>query len=500
MKLTVIDCERAKAKSGVTKLSDGGGLQLWVQAPRGKYWRFAYKYAGKQKVLAIGPYPLVTLEQARAAAARARRDLAEGKDPAALKKAEKEAIAARAVTFRIIADEYVARLRKEGRAANTVSKNEWLLSFAYPLFGDRPISEIKPPQVLEALRSVEARGRLESARRLRSTIGSVFRYAIATARAEIDPTAALQGALLTPKVKPRAAIIDPTALGGLLRAIDSFEGQPATRAALQLMPILFPRPGELRLSEWSEFDFDKAIWTIPAAKMKMRRPHRVPLPRQAVEILRALGRSGDGAALAFPSLRTPERPISDGAMIAAIRRLGFGADEVCPHGFRATASTLLNESGLWHPDAIERQLAHVESNDVRRAYTRGEHWEERVRMMTWWADYLDALKADGGRPAPAVHSAQTQWSQTQSAPPAALSRPASPASLESLPATSLPAAATPSPTSHPISTLNRPTSSFSLAVPKQSFATLPFGGLTIAGVSIAGAPTQNPSPRPPQAK
>lgn len=385
MKLTAIDCERVKPRTGVTKLSDGGGLQLWVQPPRGKYWRFAYKHAGKQKVLAIGAYPAVTLDQARQAAAKARGQLADGKDPAELKKAEKEAKAARAVTFRDVGEEYIARLRKEERAPTTISKNEWLLGFAYPHIGDRPIIDIKPAQVLEALRAVEARGRLESARRLRSTIGSVFRYAIATARAEVDPTPALQRALLTPNVRPRAAITDPKALGALLRAIDSFDGQPTVRAALKLMPILFPRPGELRLALWGEFDFAKAVWTMPPARTKMRRTHRVPLPRQAIDILQSLRQIGDGVALVFPGLRAPDRPISDGAMIAALRRMGYGIDEVCPHGFRATASTLLNESGKWHPDAIERQLAHVEPNDVRRAYARGEHWDERVRMMTWWA-------------------------------------------------------------------------------------------------------------------
>ncbi|MFN0022723.1 MAG: tyrosine-type recombinase/integrase [Parvularculaceae bacterium] len=291
-----------------------------------------------------------------------------GQRPGRAEKAEKQAIAARAVTFRDIALEYLARLRKEGRASSTISKNEWLLDFAYPDIGDRPIIDIKPAHVLEALRKVEARGRLESARRLRSTIGSVFRYAVATARAELDPTVALQGALLTPRVKPRAAITEPRALGGILRAIDGFDGQPTIRAALQLMPILFPRPGELRLSEWNEFDFEKGVWTIPAAKMKMRRPHHTPLPPQAIEIQHALRRIS-GGALVFPGLRSAERAISDGAMIAALRRMGYGADEVCPHGFCATASTLLNESGKWHPDAIERQLACESASKIDRFQT-----------------------------------------------------------------------------------------------------------------------------------
>ncbi|MBI1330929.1 MAG: tyrosine-type recombinase/integrase, partial [Alphaproteobacteria bacterium] len=295
-------------------------------------------------------------------------------------------------TFRVIAEEHLARVEKEGRADTTITKTKWLLEFAYPLIGDLPITQVGAPAVLNVLRQVEARGRYESARRLRSTIGTVFRYAIATARAETDPTIALRDALIRPKVTSRAAITEPKAFGGLLRAIDSFEGQPETRAALKLLALLFPRPGELRLAEWNEFDIEKAVWNIPAARMKMRRPHRVPLARQTSALLKALREISDGGAFLFPSIRTNERPISDGTLNAALRRLGYSKDEVTPHGFRATASSLLNESGKWHPDAIERQLAHVESDDVRRAYARGEHWNERVEMMQWWADYLDKIK------------------------------------------------------------------------------------------------------------
>ncbi|TIU87441.1 MAG: integrase, partial [Mesorhizobium sp.] len=233
------------------------------------------------------------------------------------------------------------------------------------------------------LRTVEVRGRYESARRLRSTIGSVFRYAIATARADTDPTSALRGALIRPTVTPRAAITDPKALGGLLRAIESFDGQPATRAALKLMALLFPRPGELRAAEWDEFDFKTSVWTIPEARMKMRRPHRVPLSRQAVCILAELRKISEIGTLLFPSVRSAARPISDNTLNAALRRMGYSKNEATAHGFRATASTLLNECGKWHPDAVERQLAHIENNNVRRAYARAEHWEERARMMQW---------------------------------------------------------------------------------------------------------------------
>lgn len=390
MALTDTACRNTKPNGGLMKLSDGGGLQLWLQPNGSRLWRLAYRFAGKQRLLAIGPYPTVTLAEARTAREEAKRQIRAGLDPCAMKKAAKTAD-----TFKGVALEYLDKLRREGRAEATMSKIEWLLDFAYPLLGDRRIAEIRPIDVLPVLRKVEARGRYESARRLRSTIGAVFRYAVATARAENDPTIALHGALITPTPTPRAAITEPKALGALLRAIDSLTGQPTIRIALQLMALLFPRPGELRAAEWPEFDLQKAVWSIPGERTKMRRDHRVPLAPQAVTALKELHRmTGDGV-FAFPSIRTAERPMSEGTMNAALRRLGYGADEVTPHGFRATASTLLNESGLWNADAVERQLAHVESNDVRRAYARGEHWEERVRMMAWWADHLDALRTAG---------------------------------------------------------------------------------------------------------
>jgi len=391
MPLSDVKCRNARHTNKRQKLSDGGGLQLWLQPTGSRLWRLAYRFGGKQKLLALGAYPTVSLAEARQARDEAKRLLAKGVDPLQAKKEEKQATT-RGDAFRIVAGEYVARIEKEGRADTTITKTKWLLDFAYPVLGDLSVKEIDPPAVLKVLRQVEARGRYETARRLRSTIGTVFRYAIATARAQNDPTIALRDALIRPKVTPRAAITEPKAFGALLRAIDSFDGQPGTRAALELMTLLFPRPGELRMATWSEFDFDKAVWSIPAIRMKMRRPHRVPLSKQAVAILKELHEMADGGNLLFPSIRTPDRPISDGTLNAALRRLGYDKDEVTLHGFRATASSLLNESGKWHPDAIERQLAHVEGDDVRRAYARGEHWDERVAMMQWWADHLDELR------------------------------------------------------------------------------------------------------------
>jgi integrase len=391
MPLTDARCRSAQPGSKLQKLTDGDGLQLWLQPTGARLWRLAYRFGGKQKLLALGVYPTVPLARARQAREDARRLLADGLDPAVEKKRQAEARAG-APTFHSIADEYVTKLRRENRSEATIAKIEWLLGFANAEFGDDPIGQIAAPAILKVLQSLEVRGRYESARRLRSTIGSVFRYAIATARAEADPTYALRGALTQVKPTPRAAITDAEKFGALLRAVDTFDGQPGTRIALQLLALLFPRPGELRLAQWSEFDLERAVWSVPASRMKMRRPHRMPLPGQALELLGALRLISKGNFL-FPGIRSPSRPISDGTLNAALRRLGYGKDEATGHGFRATASSLLNESGKWHPDAIERQLAHIEGNSVRAAYARGEHWNERVSMMQWWADYLDQLRA-----------------------------------------------------------------------------------------------------------
>ncbi|RWD30655.1 MAG: DUF4102 domain-containing protein [Mesorhizobium sp.] len=395
MALSDVKCRNARPASKLVKLTDGGGLQLWVQPTGSRLWRLAYRFGGKQKLLALGSYPLISLAEAREARDTAKRLLLRGIDPTQERKSQKADSAKD--TFRSIAEEYVDKLKKEERADRTVTKVKWLLDFAYPTLGDKSVREIDSATILAALRSVEVRGRYESARRLRSTIGSVFRYAIATARAEADPTIALRGALISPTVTSRAAITDPKALGGLLRAINTFDGQPTTRAALKLMALLFPRPGELRAAGWDEFDFESSVWTIPEGRMKMRRPHRVPLATQAVSALTSLREISGGGLLLFPSVRSGSRPISDNTLNAALRRMGYGKEEATAHGFRATASTLLNECGKWHPDAIERQLAHIENNVVRRAYARAEHWEERVKMMQWWADYLDELESKNAR-------------------------------------------------------------------------------------------------------
>jgi integrase len=292
-----------------------------------------------------------------------------------------------------VAEEVLAKHEREGRAHATLSKKRWLLAYAFPAFGDRPVVEITARELLALLRELEGRGLYETARRLRSTCGMVFRYAIATGRGERDPSLDLRGALTTPQVAHRSTIVEPAGIGALLRAIDGFDGQPTTRAALQFAPYVFVRPGELRHAEWQELDLDGAVWSIPAEKMKMRRAHRVPLARQPLAILRELNEiTGNGRWL-FPSVRSVTRPISENTLNAALRRLGYGSEEMCIHGFRGMASTRLNEMGRWNPDAIERQLAHQEANAVRRAYTHNaEFWNERVAMMQAWADCLDGLR------------------------------------------------------------------------------------------------------------
>lgn len=400
--LTDAACNRSVER--LTKLSDGGGLQLWVWPAAGaegtkrkgpRRWRLAYRFAGKQKLLSLGVYPTVSLKAARAKRDELKALLAAGNDPALERKRARAEGLSSDNTFRALADSYVIKREREGRRDSTLSKLRWLLSFADPTLGSRKIKEIVAPDILAVLQKVEREGHLETARRLRGTIGSVFRFAMAQGKAFADPTIALHGALAQPVVKHRAAVIGAKPYGALLRAIDGFDGQPTTHVALKLMALLFPRPGELRGAEWSEFDLGQATWTIPEARMKMKRAHRKPLSRQAVELLTALRPITGQGRFVFPSVRTSAKPLSETTLNAALRRLGYGADEATAHGFRASASTMLNESGKWSGDAIERELAHVEGNAIRRAYDHGDRWEERVRMIQWWADYCDELRQTG---------------------------------------------------------------------------------------------------------
>jgi integrase len=383
----------------LTKLPDGGGLMLWIEPSGARRWRFAYRFGGKQKSLAFGSYPATSLAEARASRDAARKLLQAGVDPAQHKRATRAAQAvAQANTFAIIAKELLAKKQREGCVTKTLKKLEWLLTDLAAPLAQRPIAEITAPEILTVLQAVEARGRHETARRLRAAIGEVFRRAVSTGRAQGDPTTVLRGALTVPTVQHRPAIIEPGPFGQLLRAIDDYTGAPETRLALQLLSLTFVRPGELRNAEWSEFDLDadQPTWIIPADKMKMKREHKIPLAPRSVAIVRELRLLSRGGKYLFPGGRTITRPMSENALNAALRRLGYAKGEHTSHGFRASASSMLNESKLFHGDAIERALAHVEGNAVRKAYARGEYWEERVEMMGWWADRCDEMRANVG--------------------------------------------------------------------------------------------------------
>lgn len=396
MALTDTAIRNAKPAGKAIKLADGAGMFLLITPAGGKLWRLKYRIDGREKLLAIGAYPEISLSEARKRREEARALIALGKDPSREKQREKvRARIEAADTFTAISDEYCAKRRRDGEkgwSPATATRSEYLLSLLNPSIGKLPIAEIEPADILVAVRKIESKGNLESARRTLQLASMVFRYAIATARLRSDPTRDLRGALTAPKVTHYGAITEAKRVGELLRAIDGYEGSGITKLALQIAPHVFVRPGELRHAEWSEFDLEGALWIIPAGKMKMRKPHHVPLSRQAVALLREIEAATGPKGFVFPSVRTRTRPMSENTINAGLRRLGYSTDEMTAHGFRAMASTLLNESGKWHPDAIERALAHGDTDKVRAAYHRGAHWQERVEMAQWWSDYLDTLR------------------------------------------------------------------------------------------------------------
>ena len=393
MPLTHLSITNAKSLAKGYKLTDSDALYLAVRPSGAKLWRMNYRYLGRQKTLHLGAWPEVGIAAARAKRDGARMQLASDLDPASEKKRAR--VAARIAannSFKAVAEEWLVKNEKEGRAPITLEKIRWLLRVAYPMIGNLPISKITAQEALAVLRKMEGNGRYESARRMRSVLSRVFRYGIATARTDRDVARDLRGALITPRVTHLAAITTPQEAGALLRAIDGYSGHEITAIALKISPHVFLRPGELRKAEWAEIDRHAALWSLPAEKMKMRRPHRVPLSRQVLTLLEELrALTGHGRYL-FPSSRSPRHPMSENTVNGALRRLGFKQDEMTAHGFRAMAATLLNEMGLWNPDAIEKQLAHLDGSLVRRAYTRGEYWEERVRMMQYWSDHIDKLR------------------------------------------------------------------------------------------------------------
>jgi integrase len=394
--LTDVALRNAKPKAKPYKLGDTLGLFLLVQPSGGRLWRVKYRIDGKEKKFGVGTYPEVSLTDARKKRDEARELVAAGKDPSVERRRDKARSLVEAEnTFNAVAAEYCAKRKRDGEkgwAPATASRCEYLLGLLRGSVGQMPITDIEPADLLEAVRRIERKGNLESARRTLQLASMVFRYAVATARLRSDPTRDLRGALTAPKVTHYGAITDASRVGELLRAIDGYVGMGTAKLALQIAPHVFVRPGELRHADWSEFDLDAALWTIPAEKMKMRKAHVVPLSRQAVELFRQVATVTGPAGYVFPSIRTRARPMSENTINAALRRLGYSSDEMTAHGFRAMASTLLNESGKWHPDAIERALAHGDSDKVRAAYHRGAHWKERVEMAQWWSDYLDQLR------------------------------------------------------------------------------------------------------------
>ena len=396
MPLTDVAIRNAKPRAKPYKMGDSHGLFVLVQPSGGRLWRLKYRFLGQEKKVALGIYPEVGLAEARNRMRQARELLALGKDPALEKKRRKlRSLVEADNTFAVIAAEFCAKRKRDGSKAwapSTAKRCEYLLSLLSGSIGPMPITGIEPIDVLEAVRRIERQGKHESARRTLQLSGAVFRYAVASARLPSDPTRDLRGALTTPSVTHYGAIIDPERVGELLRAIDGYTGQPVSRLAMQLAPHVFVRPGELRHADWEEFDLEEALWTITAAKTKMRKEHHVPLSRQAIAILGELHALTGPNGYVFPSIRSRARPMSDNTINAGLRRLGYASDEMTGHGFRAMASTLLNESGKWHPDAIERALAHGDSDRVRAAYHRGAHWDERVRMAQWWSDHLDTLR------------------------------------------------------------------------------------------------------------
>lgn len=395
--LTYIQINAAKPREKAWTLSDSQSLYLVIQPNGSKLWRFNYRFLDKQKKLHLGGWPTISLAEARARRDEAKKKIANGIDPALDKKRARIAAKyAAANTFQAVAEEWLVKCERDGLAPVTVDKIRWLLAKAYPLLGTIPIAQITPHEALAVLRKVEATGAYESARRMRSVLSRVFRYGVATVRCDKDVAADLRGAIAVPKVKHFAAITRPSEVGVLLRAIDGYSGHKVTVMAMRLSPHVLLRPGELRQAEWTDIDFDEAIWFIPAERMKMRRPHRVPLSRQVIEMLKELHEHTHWWKYLFPCLGKPRKAMSENAVNQGLRKLGYTTDQMTAHGFRAMAATLLNEMGEWNPDAIERQLAHVDTNQVRRAYARGEYWDERVEMMQRWSDYLDQLR-DGGK-------------------------------------------------------------------------------------------------------
>ena len=393
MRLTTLKVRQAKPKGRPYKLFDERGLFLLVNPTGSKLWRFKYQYASKEKQLSFGPYPEVSLAQARVARSEARQELVVGVDPSSARKARKAAVEADVTTFEMVAREWLADMSLKWAMSHYTKVARRLEREIFPSTGQMPIAEIGPRDLLKPLRAIADRGNRETARRVKQICGQVFRYAVATGRADRDITPDLKGALPPPVCRHHPSIRDPDEIGGLLRAIDGYSGSLITKLALALAPLVFVRPGEMRGAEWSEVSFERTEWRIKSERMKMKSEHIVPLSAQALEIFKDLRMLTGNSRYVFPSIRALDRCMSENTLNAALRRLGYGSDEMTAHGFRSMASTLLNEMG-WNRDAIERQLAHAERDSIRAAYNYAEHLPVRREMMQAWADYLDSLRGE----------------------------------------------------------------------------------------------------------
>jgi len=392
MKLTDVNIKKTKPGEKTRKLFDGGGLYLQIEPTGGKLWRYKYRFDGKEKLLAFGKYPDVTLHEVRRRHQEAREQLTQGIDPGAVKKAQKAAGAERtANSFEVVAREWFEVWKVDKAETHYKKVIGRLEKDAFPYIGGRPVNEISAPEVLAVCRRIENRGVCETARRVKENISQVMRYAIATGRADRDPCPDLRGVLKAATVKHMPTLTDPDDVAELLRAIDGYKGGEIVRAALRFAPLVFVRPGELRAAKWADIDFDRAEWRFVTSKTKTE--HLVPLARQSVEILKDLQPLTGGGEFVFPNVR-PGRPISDATLTRALQTMGYDtANDICPHGFRAMARTLLAERLRFPENVIEHQLAHKVPDALGMAYNRTKFIDDRRRMMSAWADYLDGLKA-----------------------------------------------------------------------------------------------------------
>lgn len=390
-KLTDVAIRNAKPEAKPKRLSDGGGLYLEISPAGGKLWRLKYRFGGKEKRLALGIYPTITLAEARERREAARKLLAHGTDPGNAKKEAQAKAIEKTITFEAVARDWFVRYRRGVDESTSETVMHRLEMDIFPWIGDRPIKEITTPELLSVLQRVEDRGAVETARRDMQKCSAIFRHAVITGHTENNVAEALRGVIPPLPKRHHASITDPRQLGQLLRDIEGYQGTHVVRCAFKLSPLVFLRPGELRKGEWAEIDFDRAMWRIPAKRMKMKKDHLIPLSHQAIGVLREIWPLTNDGVYIFPGAVSRTRPMSENALRAALRRMGYTNDDMTPHGFRSSASTMLNEHG-WDKDSIELQLSHTEQDEIRGAYNFATKLVDRRSMMQTWADYLDALK------------------------------------------------------------------------------------------------------------